>query len=84
MEGVKGFKADAAKAVARNADVPAHWQAAIQAEINAHTSSVVIVDAHFLQQTKKGKGADPNAVTKGNIVLHLTITPIEGFESPSG
>ena len=50
VNGVKGMKADVARAVGNIAGIPAHWQAALQAEIAAHDAEAVSVSAHFMQQ----------------------------------
>jgi hypothetical protein len=74
--GVKGVKADVAKAIQNTAGIPAHWQAALQAEIAAHEAPAVSVSAHFMQENRKVSGG---GTTKGKMVMHLSISPIEGW-----
>ena len=81
LEGVKGAKAAVAKAVSGNAGIPAHWQAALQAEINAHPSEAVAISAHFSQENKQGMTGAVKTTTKGKLVLHIDISPIDGYVS---
>ena len=82
MPGLKGAKADVAKAVQALAGVPAHWQAALAAEINAHPSSVLAVSAHFSQQNRTIKVGGKPVPDKGKIMLSVAITPLDGFITP--
>ena len=70
VQSVKGLKSDVAKAVQSNADIPAHWQSALQAEIAKHTATAVTVDAHFHS-------------VKGKQLIYVDISPIDGFVTPS-
>ena len=72
--GIKGLKAHVARAVKNIPEIPSHWQAALQAEIAAHDSPAVAVTAHCMQQNQTG--------AKGKIVLHLDISPVEGWAGP--
>ena len=71
--GIKGAKADVARAVGQISGIPGHWQEALQKEIAAHDAPAVSVSAHFMQENRKGAGG------KGKMVLHLDISPIDGF-----
>jgi hypothetical protein len=73
--GVKGEKAVIAKVVGAMTGIPDHWKAALIAEINNHDANAVTVHASFSQENKKVGGK----VTKGKLLLHLDISPLEGF-----
>lgn len=81
--GIKGSRAAVAKAVQRMDAIPAHWLAALQAEINSHPSPAVTIHAHFSQENKKIKVNGVPSTTRGKVILHLDISPLDGFEADS-
>lgn len=84
IQNIKGAKADVAAAVAKIVGIPAHHAAALQTEILGHDAGAVTVNAHFSQENRRNKTNPSGPTSKGKLVLHLDITPIDGFVGAGG
>ena len=96
VKGIKGAKANVARAVQNMAVIPPHWQAALQAELAAHDAPAVCIHAHYIRRdasTSSAQATSPAGATmggtpvappaaKGRILLCLDISPIEGWQGP--
>ena len=76
--GVKGMKEHVAKHIAGIKEIPDHWQVVIQAEIAAHPAAALAVHAHFMRQNPKKKDGD-SSENHGKVLVHIDISPLDGF-----